>query len=446
MSSSNLLELLPDEVRYTRQVLPDDQNAYGLWLEAFERFHDAAYDDQVYFDIFYGTDDGKPAKFPTGAGFDRLSALVESNRQAFHLLDQGVRLGRLQLPVLVEPRDTSFDTITTIRAITRMRCVGAKLLCAGQQFEKMTDEMIQILRLGALLCNGEGTVIDQIVGRAVIRSALYWIEEFADQSTLSSELRAQLLSEIQQSKPSTNGLIQSHLVDLSCCSIPMLEKVPENTDLKTLVEYLSEHWYNNTTMGDLMEDMGEEFADEQISPEVREARLGLRKRQMLLLLHGHPKPFDKTATARLVGEDAAEYIRCIDEGCDSPETVDLLAGLWPEILAPGYPLDSFGFDPQAIKEREELLESLDPEERAEFTPGFKQPTDAEIVALNPKLRRVDNPVGQLLRNQLRPTDLSYLLSEHDRQLQATRKSLQSQGSKRPAQRPISRLKTPPKRT
>ena len=325
-----------------------------------------------------------------------------------------------------------------------MRCVSAKLLCAGQQFEKMTDEMIQVLRLGALLCDGEGTVLDQLVGFTVIGSALGWTQELADQSTFSSESRTRLLTEIQQSKPSTNGLIQSHLVDLSCCSIPMLEKVPENTDLKTLVEYLSEHWYNNTTMGDLLEDMGEEFADEQISPEVREARLGLRKRQMFLLLHGHPKPFDKEATARLVGEDTAEYIRCIDEGCDSPEPVDPRAGLWPEMLAPGYPLDSFGFDPQAIAEREELLDSLEPEERARYEQELRQPTDAEIVALNPKLRRVENPVGQLLRNQLRPTDLSYLLSEHDRQLQATQKSLQSWGSKLKGL--LSRLKTPRKRT
>ncbi len=239
-------------------------------------------------------------------------------------------------------------------------------------------------------------------------------------------------------------LIQSHLVDLSFCSIPILEKVPENTDLKTLVEYLSEHWYNNTTMGDLMEDLGEEFADEQISPEVREGRLGLRKRQIFLLLHGHPNLFDKNATARLVGEDTAEYIRCIDEGCDSPELVDPLAGLWPRMLAPGYSLDWFGFDPQAIAEREELLDSLEPEERARYEQELRQPTDAEIVALNPKLRRVENPVGQLLRNQLRPTDLSYLLSEHDRQLQATQKSLQSWGSKLKGL--LSRLKTPRKRT
>ena len=429
MSSSNLLELLPDKVRYTRQVLPDDQNAYGLWLEAFEHFHDAADDDQVYSDIFYGTDDEEPVKFPTGVELDRLSALVDSNRQAFQLLDQGVSLGRLQMPMAENLYDTSLDTITSIRAITRMRCVGAKLLCEGQQFEKMTGEMIQVLRLGALLCDGEGTVIDQLVGLAVIGSALGWTQELANQSTLSSESRTRLLTEIQQSKPTTNGLVQSHLVDLSCFSIPMLEKVPENTDLITLVEYLSEHWYNNTTMGDLMEDMGEEFAYEQISPEVREARLGLRKRQIFLLLHGHPKPFDKAATAQLVGEDTAEYIRCIDEGCDSPETVDPLAGLWPGMLTPRYSLDSFGFDPQAIAEREELLDSLDPEEKAELAPEFKQPTDAEIVALNPKLRRVENPVGQLLRNQLRPTDLSYLLSEHDRQLQATQKSLQSWGSK-----------------
>ena len=64
MSSSSLLELLPDKVRYVRKELPDDQNAYGHWLEAFEHFHDAADDDQVYSDIFYGTDDGEPVKFP----------------------------------------------------------------------------------------------------------------------------------------------------------------------------------------------------------------------------------------------------------------------------------------------------------------------------------------------------------------------------------------------
>ncbi len=63
--------------------------------------------------------------------------------------------------------------------------------------------------------------------------------------------------------------------------------------------------------------------------------------------------------------------------------------------------------------------------------GTLDATDLIFIGLvyhtmNPKLRRIDNPVGQLLRNQLRPTDLSYLLSEHDRQLQATQKAVVEQ--------------------
>jgi len=445
MSASTLLELLPDEVRYTRQELPEDQNAYELWVEAFEHFCDADDDDQVYSDFFWGTDDeDEPTKPPTEAGYDHLRALVESNRKAFDLIDAGTARGRLQLPLIDDSFDASFDSITSIRAISRMRCVGAKLLFVEQQFEEMATELLSVLHIGELLCKSDGTVVDQMVGHAVIRSALCWIQEFASESKFSVALRTQLLTEFQQCQPSLDGLVQAYISDLCCCSIPMLEKVPENTDLKTLVEHLSEHWYNNTTMSDIYAEMGEEFADEPISPEVREERLGLRKRQLFLLLHGHPKPFDKEATARLVGKDTAEYIHSIEGNGDSPETVDPLAGVWPEMLAPRYPLDSFGFDLQAIAEREELLESLGPEDRAQFEHQLQQPTDAQIVALNPKLRRIDNPVGLLLREQLRPTDLRSFLSDHEQQRQATMKQLRTLGQKLKSL--FSRLKTPRKRT
>ena len=98
MVSSNLLSLVPVDARYERRLIPDADNALPLLVEAARHFRDYDQTGSVFADLMYGRDDGQPAEMPTGDDYDRVNGVLEANRQAFQLIDAGIRRSTLQMP------------------------------------------------------------------------------------------------------------------------------------------------------------------------------------------------------------------------------------------------------------------------------------------------------------------------------------------------------------
>jgi hypothetical protein len=84
-------------------------------------------------------------------------------------------------------------------------------------------------------------------------------------------------------------------VDLCCYGLPELDRLSGTADLQTLVEHLLERHYAN--------GCGPVSTDDAAFERDR-----CRRDQILHVLGGHPVPFDKTATVRLMGRLVADRI------------------------------------------------------------------------------------------------------------------------------------------
>ena len=449
MSTSQLLKLVPQELHYSRPTIPDEQNALDLWQQAVPHLHPAEGEDKVFWELVYGTDKGEPARLPTGDEWERLWKLAESNSRAIALFDEGTSRGGLQLPLPVIAGSDGFspaesEIINAVRTVHCLRVVRSKLLIASKQFAQAVENLIALLHTGHLMCNGENTLVMYMIGLGIRKTALRGLKTLAAEPELATELRNHLIAELERTQLDPTSLAQSYQFDFCSWTLPTLYQMPEDLPSEALVDFLLEQWYSNTTMGDLLAEMGEDSDDERISDEVRHARIADRKRQLMILLDGHPRLFDKRATVRLVGEDTAEYLRSLNS---QPPTVwqricgwlpgskstpaDRLADFWPALLEPGFPLDMFGNDPQAVTKREELWEDVkvncEVEEYTRLGKDFEPPTDAQLREINQQLRGIDNPVGLLLRGKLSPTNISSLQSDHDEMLSDTLRLLQAWG-------------------
>ena len=211
MAVDELLQHVHPDAVYHRVALPDDRNALGPWREAVKHYVPPGKDDPLWGELIYGSGEkGEPVAFPSGPEGERLRALLDRNQPAMELLEEGVRRGRLQLPVGQgdDAIRLNCDVLFGLHDLSRMLWVKAKATHAKGDINEECRLVIQVLRIGEMICNGDGLVGDYLMAHWNRKSALKWIRKLAGRDGMPRSVLRDLLLAVERSVASPDGLSQ----------------------------------------------------------------------------------------------------------------------------------------------------------------------------------------------------------------------------------------------
>ncbi len=158
-----LLKLVPEELRYKCVELPPEQNAFPLLLKAGEKL--VAPDDEALEEQIWKAYE-REAPFPEGEVGERIAKWLGKNAEALDLVGKAVQRGRCQFPVIKGP-ETKLNYLSTLRDLARMKVLRAKMWALSGELENATAEVSEVVRLGRMIRNGDGALINHLVGIAV---------------------------------------------------------------------------------------------------------------------------------------------------------------------------------------------------------------------------------------------------------------------------------------
>ena len=422
-----LLKLVPQEVIYRRTPLEPSRNAMELWRPAVGAFVKPDDEKDLWGELIYGSSElGEDTALLTAGDAERVRAMLEQNVAALRLLYEGVDRGQVRFPEIHNldqiPADSEF--IYKLGELARLPFIRFKMLAADDHFAAAAEELVRLLRIGEMICNGEGQVLHYLIGLWIRSAALRGIRRLAVHRDVAPAVLDNLLGLVQRSLDVPDGLAQSLRVDFCSISLPQLDRTVEESDLETIVDRVLDLYY---------------APRQGVGVPVREVRqaaaaddwLAWRREQILLLLQDHPKPFDKIATARLMGSTVAETIR--DLGYAAHMGLLDFAGhlhrlrrqfrrgrlerkmrCWPVELTPGFPCEPPGRSDVEPDEEPPILGLSAVQDRV---------TPAELATAGDKLRHVDNPIGLILVEHLLAFDYSPFMLQHRTKLKEVRRAL-----------------------
>jgi hypothetical protein len=420
MSIESLLNHVPAEVVYRRQPVADSENALQLWRAALERFSKGPADSELWREAVFTAAEGRGGDATASVAEDpTLRDLVERNQEASQLLAEGAARPRLQFPPLetADELDAESDFVLRLGELARLPLIRAKYFTARGDAAAAAEELLVALRVGEMICQGEGQVLHYLIGLWIRSAALTGMQRLSERFPTDVAMRQKFLAAVDQERRTPEGLPVSICADFCCISLPQLARAPEERDLRTFVTELVRTYYD--PLG------GEaDASDEPGAPPTAAAAEDWRQEQMMFLLAGHRCPFDKAATARLMGEMVRDSVRHLRDLLEPPR-FDVIAhadhlrrflrrrrlerqvSLWPEALLPG---------------AGELAE-----EESEAAAGPRivhQPfRSLDLSSLRQKMRRISNPVGQMLATHLLAPDYSEFMLDYCGKLERTRRLL-----------------------
>lgn len=413
MSLDELLKHVPPEVIYRRVPLPAEKNALGPWQEA-ARCLVVSEDDELWGKLFGDSacereetcESDKDAEIeepftpPPDVDCQRIRRLLDENRAAVELSDEGIRRGALQLPEIhgsSQWRD--FVDMPAIRKMVRLRILAAKALAAEDKSAEATEQLIRILRTGEILCGAECFVVDHLMGIAVQSAACTAISSFAALPAVPGDARARLLAAVEERLCHPDHVVECLRFDSWCCDLHDVDQFPDGADPGTLFDL----WRAAEDPGETRHEALAELIAQA------EARRPKRRQQFIFLLEGHPNPFDKIATVRLIAQKVADLLRALGEplrmGVSDVEWrwgrlarsarrrwLRRQIARWPDqVFDPGY--GTFGESEEEVRSRlAEWGMSSDKRVIAIFTPL----TEEQLAVARKRLQQVNNPFGLLL--------------------------------------------------
>ncbi len=318
MSVESLLKHVPENLRYYRQPIPDEQNALTPWREAVAQYVAPDEDDELWGNLVYGRDknddpdnesssEPESVPFPTGAEAERIQDILDANRRAIELLDEGIALGRLQLPVPHFPlpgNDSpaeNHDLMELIR-VNHVRHIRAKAWVAQGDLSAAADDIIAVLRSGDIFCGGEREVTLWFVGDCLRKMGLQGIERLVEKYDPPVSVCRTLLAAVEHSQQQPDGLVGALCVELRYYSLPRIDTIPETENVERIVDaFLFEPDHQP------LFPMDDELGAEKKAARTKHA-FQRRRSKFLYVLQGHPRPFDKLATLELVVKEVGRQV------------------------------------------------------------------------------------------------------------------------------------------
>ena len=399
MPQSRLVKYIPELVVCERTPLAEEQNAYGPWLEAAKFCYDPPEEDDVFWSFVYPDHKaGENMWYPTNKTVEHISEILKKNQRAFDLVNEGIARGGFQIPESVNAEDVN-QLHSCIVSILEMSLVKARKLLSEGCLDAVVQVCIDVSRIGSFI-ESSATSIRSIFALAnVAYSRVATITELLiDDKKVSPVTMRALLDILRQPRERAGGFVEG----LRCCIcyniLPRLDRMPDDADTEGIVDAMLEEYYENE-----LSDVDQENGGPDPSAQAElEQQLAWRREKILFLISGHPCPFDKRATARLIGEHIVSVESIFQKSLEFneqelPEKWDSLfdqasAELesWPAHLFPSWIIDIMGNTPAAKAKRIEYSEWGGPE-------GFPlPPTEEDLIEARDKIASVSNPLGKLL--------------------------------------------------
>lgn len=421
MLSLSLLERIPSSAVYRRLPLDPRLNALGFWLKAADEFTVVGDEEAIWPELVYALQASDLSILPSQVEFAR--EVLRQNAECLDLLDRGLERGLLQFSELYSlervPAETDF--VSRLGDAARLHVIRFRLWFSAGDYIAAGEELFRLEKIGSMICNGEGQILHYLIGLSLRAVALRGFGHLAAETRTPRVVLERILEALDDGLKSPDGLAQSLRVDLCAIALAQLDRTFDDRDLEQVVDKLLEVYY--LPRRDLSANMrGPEHSA------IAEGWLAERHQQILLLLRGHPHPFDKAATAQAMGTIVAEIIRDLNQ-CRRPAFLDVIGQLhslrrkmrlhrlarktrfWPVELTPRVALDTPG--DMGVERREEGEITT-----VQLPAGTL--SEARLTNLQARLRQIDNPIGLMLAEHLMAHDYSRYLLEHLKKMKTMR--------------------------
>jgi len=413
MSLPSLLELIPPQAVYRRIALDPRLNALGPWQEATEKFVVPEDENLIWTGLVYATQMSALPILPAHLKFAR--EILQQNTECLAALERGLERGQLQFGEFQSleqvPADTEF--VSRLGEVARLYLIRFRLFFSAGDFVSAAEEIFRVKKIGSMICNGEGQMLHYLIGLWLRAAALRGFGHLAGKSQTPRAVLERVLETLDEGLKSHEGLAQSLRVDLCSIALAQLDRTIDDPDLEKVVGKLLEVYYvprhnlNARTRGPEHAAIADGWLQE-------------RRQQILRMLGDHPHPFDKEATARLMGVIVAETIRDLNYSRQFG-FLDVMGQLhrmgrkmrlyrlarntqfWPLELTPGVQIDITGGMGVKLPKEGEITTVQVPSENL---------TEARLTALRARLTRIKNPFGLMLTEHLMAHDYSPYLLEH----------------------------------
>ncbi|BBO30423.1 hypothetical protein [Lacipirellula parvula] len=412
MLQQELLALLPIELRYERVPLADGDNAYECWAQGIAAYREPTFPPLWFDQLERNPDEDWPTPLEP-AERETMRAWVESNQQAIDLCDEGASRAKFHWPIFTEHWSERADVLSPglqLRQLAQLRWARAQLAADDGASQLAADELRKTLQFLGLIVRGEGGWAECVIVMVTIRQTVDALRRLVMQFDLPAATRRDLIDALR-GLPAFDQCMQVGMrVDLCIERLVDLNRLPDDGDSPQLVDALLEYYfYQLKTLDVTLELCDEPLLDRELAAQ----RLELRRRQLQRLLAGHPRPFDKPATARLMGEQTAEFLRELTSPAApsstwfsqqarelyawfAPDAAQRLAYAWPEMLGPHFPLEMFGDDPLAQQQRDWVSSGLTGLTRWRIARSMRPLTNKRVKRYAQRLRAIHNPVGKVI--------------------------------------------------
>jgi hypothetical protein len=349
-----LLEHVHTDMLYEPVTVPDDENAYLVWVNLPEDPRPGAgekdEDDDLVLDALA---DGA---FPSGPVGERLAAALEDRKNLFEAFEEGTRRGKFRYPrgplgVAAEEHERAVVLFTRLVFAVRWRILRVKLAASRGDFGLVERDVLILLRTAAILGSSEEGLFVQMMAGGVGSLGEQLIRWLARVENVPVNLLEQLLPRLR-GPPDRTSAAMALRAEFRNYFLPALAKLPDAADPARLAEA---------------------HAEDIKAGEYRESVV----RHTAAILEGHPKPFDKEATVRLASELTGRILQSLEVSWRN-RAGNVGAGVvrdteaWPEELVA---IDLVFFP-----------ESTNPVEL----------TEEAVEKAREALRRVENPFGKLM--------------------------------------------------
>ena len=207
-----------------RRNLPPTSNAYTLWTNALPQLR--LPEDDGLRDTFMLACN-LSTNMPTGEARRQLDTWLESKKDAFALVRQGIALGQLQLPAFGVDDFTKFD-LSGLRHAARAKVILAREQAERSENAEAAHEFWEVFEMGRLIAADDGPMIHYLVGIAVQSMGLNSMRWLAANPDTPSAVLSQMLRDIPAPDESDAVLALVYRVELAQFAIPQVKKIEQD--------------------------------------------------------------------------------------------------------------------------------------------------------------------------------------------------------------------------